>query len=61
MQNRYRGFIIEILPEAGELVMKAKRLDGSLVDDENNPSYYDNEEEALDAGQAIIDTLLDYF
>lgn len=59
MTVKHRGFIIEVLPEAGEFVCKCKRVDGSLIEHEDNPDYYDDEEDAINNGKRIIDEFLD--
>jgi hypothetical protein len=61
MESNYRGFIIEILPEAGKYIVKAKKTDGSLINHPFNPDNCYDEEDGLAQGQNVIDDFLDNY
>jgi hypothetical protein len=58
MTTEYRGFKIEVFPINDEYEVTCKRLDGSAIEHEDNPDYYDNEEDAIAHGKVIIDEFL---
>lgn len=57
MTTHYRGFDIQVLEGEEEIEVKIKRVDGTLLPHEDNPSYYDKDakEDAINDAKAIID------
>lgn len=59
MKKEYRGYTIEVLPEAGRLVSIAKNPDGSWVGHLDNPEHFDDQDEAIEHAEGIIDYTID--
>lgn len=56
---KHRAFTIKLTEEDGEIKVAVTRDDGSLIEHDNNPDYYEEEEDAIEHGKTVIDEYLE--
>lgn len=55
MEKKYRGLTITVTPEGDMFKVTVTKLDGTLVDHDDNPDYCESEEDAIFHGEYVID------
>lgn len=53
----HKGCRIEIQEIDGEWKVTAKKMDGSIIEHEDNPDFYEDHEDAIEHGKTVIDSL----
>lgn len=58
METTHKGFTITVKPEDGQFHIHVTQFDGSSMEHEDNPDFYETEEKAIKHGKSIIDEFL---